>query len=694
MDETPSSTQTASLQWDEHGQPQSEHFGDLYFSRENGLEESEFVFLKHNALADRFASLQPGAHFTIVETGFGTGLNFLNCWRLWASLAPDDATLNFVSIEKYPLQHQAMSRALALWPEHEQRCARLLEQYPPQPWTGTQRLHFQDAGPQVTLTLHFMDIHDAFAQMAASIQSDSAPYPILSQGFSSKTVWVDAWFLDGFAPACNPDMWCDALFLAMRDLSHSASTFATFTAAGAVRRGLISAGFECKKVPGYGRKREMLCGTKAPEAAIATPTATRAPTHNTWLLSDAPPMPRESETIVVGAGIAGAHVAHALACAGQKVTVVDRSGIAAGASGNAQGAVYTKLSDAPDALSRFNLSAQWFAEGFYRDTGLYTRCGAQCGVFHLARNDAEAARYQRLALRFQEDAQGFIQWLSAAQASERAGIVLNQPGLWLPRSGWLDPRRLCQALLDHPNIRFLRADVEQLRYDEARWHLDSDSATLSAERVVLCSAHSTAHFAQCRAFDTQSVRGQVTHLPALPALQSLNTVVCGQGYLAPAHPWEAHPFHCVGASFNLNDDNPDLTIADHQHNLDALGSVHPRVNDALPDASVSLSGRVGFRCTTRDYFPIVGPVPNMEAFIHRYQGLRHNANLNLANAAPVHPGLYVATGLGSRGLAYAPLIASLLTDLVLGRPLSTGTSLYRHLHPARFLIRKLIRQQL
>ncbi|MDD2832874.1 MAG: tRNA (5-methylaminomethyl-2-thiouridine)(34)-methyltransferase MnmD [Methylotenera sp.] len=224
----------ATLEW-KAGQPFASAFQDVYFSSDNGLLETEYVFLQGNDLAQRWQ--QPALEsFTIAETGFGTGLNFLCAAKLWLETAPEAAMLNFISAEKYPLTLADIKTALQLWSQLDTWSTPLLAQYATLIHTGTIRLYDN----RVQLTLMRGDACEQLRQ-----RHDDA----------------DAWFLDGFSPAKNPDMWQAALFEQMARLSHAGSTFATFTSAGMVRRGLMSAGFKVSKRKGFGKKREMLHGS-------------------------------------------------------------------------------------------------------------------------------------------------------------------------------------------------------------------------------------------------------------------------------------------------------------------------------------------------------------------------------------------------------------------------------------------------
>lgn len=218
------------------GAPRSEIFDDVYFSAEDGLEETRHVFLRGNDLPFRWESA--GRDFAICETGFGTGLNFLAAWALFSRSAKPGQKLRFISFEKYPLSAIQIRDALAVWTlEFPVLLDVFLEAYPVE-LHGTQKIDLGNA----ELTLIFGDVNEEMPKLKDKI---------------------DCWFLDGFKPASNPDMWSETVFSNMARLSRSGATFATFTAAGAVKRGLQEAGFAVEKVKGFGRKRDMLRGAKA-----------------------------------------------------------------------------------------------------------------------------------------------------------------------------------------------------------------------------------------------------------------------------------------------------------------------------------------------------------------------------------------------------------------------------------------------
>ncbi|WP_051234810.1 bifunctional tRNA (5-methylaminomethyl-2-thiouridine)(34)-methyltransferase MnmD/FAD-dependent 5-carboxymethylaminomethyl-2-thiouridine(34) oxidoreductase MnmC [Marinimicrobium agarilyticum] len=678
----------ASLSWDEEGQPLSDHFDDVYFSRHNGLEETRYVFLAQNHLAQRFSALlakPPGArHFVIGETGFGSGLNFLAAWQLWRETAPPDAQLHFISVDKFPLARSDLKRALALWPELAPLSQALLAHYPPTIGPGFHRRHFDDG--RVSLTLIFDDASRGLGQLRASEHPD----------FVDAGLKVNAWFLDGFAPAKNADMWAPSLFSTIAHLSAPGTTVATFTAAGVVKRELQRNGFELKKLPGFGHKREMLTARYVGNTDRAEPPHRfhgkpplpwSVPSPNSQRSASAP-----HTALVVGAGLAGCHTARALAQRGWQVTVLDRrSGPAQEASGNPQGLLYAKLSPQNSPLARFNLLSLCHAQEHYR---AYWQAGVgeSCGVLQLATANKEESLQPAIARRF-AGAPELVRHLSPLEASDVAGIPLYHSALFFPKAGWLDPRRLCEALLDHPSIT-LRPDssVDRLEQEENQWWaLGPDGAALAGASVaVLANAHAARHLCSDQALPLKAIRGQITQIPANATSRRLRVALCGDGYLAPA----ASDYHCLGATFNLGDTNPEVTERDHRANLEQLSQFGPEVGALFGnEPPETAEGRVAFRCATPDYLPLVGPVPDVDAFLRDYAPLRKDARLNLPVAGQYRPGLYLNLGHGSRGLCYTPLSAELLAAHVTGEPMPLDNELVQALHPARFMIRDLMRNK-
>jgi tRNA 5-methylaminomethyl-2-thiouridine biosynthesis bifunctional protein len=575
------------------------------------------------------------------------------------------------------LPHADLARVLALRGDRSAVAEELLAAYPP-PLGGCHRLPL--AGGRVQLSLWFGDAVQQFAAARA------AALP----GFeTAATRGVDAWFLDGFAPARNPQMWSPALFAQIAALSRPGATFATFTAAGAVRRGLTAAGFAVARVPGYGRKREMLRGrfaARPAETAAPLPTGTRGRRtrgETPWDLGAPLREPLGASVSVVGAGIAGCTTARALAERGWQVRVLDGEGVAAGASGNPQGIVFPRLAAVDSPFARINLAALLYARRYYRPhwrAGL----GADRGVLLLPRDAREAEQLRRLAARFP----GGI-----AELDEAAGLALDTNcGLLLAGLGWLPPAQVCGRLLDHPRIEFERRAIADLAPVPGGWQLAAADGSPVGEStvVVLATGTGLSAFAATDHLPLRVIRGQITSCPATAASRGLRLPVCGIGYLAPALDGR----HCLGATYQLGATSMAVECRDHQRNLQNIRAMDPALAEVLGDpAAETLAGRAGLRAVTPDYLPVVGPAPIAGDFPAIFAPLRRDARAALPRCGRYWPGLYLHGGLGSRGLAYAPLCAALLADLIAGHPRPLPRDLVRALSPARFLVRDLQRQR-
>ncbi|HYQ40264.1 MAG TPA: bifunctional tRNA (5-methylaminomethyl-2-thiouridine)(34)-methyltransferase MnmD/FAD-dependent 5-carboxymethylaminomethyl-2-thiouridine(34) oxidoreductase MnmC [Pseudomonas sp.] len=645
----------AQLDWDEQGQPLSRTFGDVYFSRTSGLEESRYVFLAHNHLAERFAALPEGGRLVIGETGFGTGLNFLCAWQLFEQAAPPTARLHFVSVEKYPLSRGDLARALALWPELAPWAEPLLAQYVAV-HEGFQRFVF--AAGRVVLTLLVGDALDCLAQLDGRI---------------------DAWFLDGFAPAKNPQMWTPELFAQLARLSGPGTTLATFASAGFVRRALREAGFAVARLKGFEHKWEMLAGPFQGEPADR---------GKPWFVR--PPRPHGPRTaLVIGGGLAGCATAASLAERGWQVTLLERHAeLAREASGNPQGVLYLKLSAHGTALSKLVVSGF----GFTRRQLQRLPVGADwsaCGVLQLAFDAKEAERQARLADAFPAD---LLRPVDAAEASQLAGLPLEHGGLWFAEAGWAHPPALCRRLADHPNIRVLGShEALELLHVDGQWQARQDGRLLAAASVaVLCTASEVRRFGAAEHLKLKRIRGQITRLPATVASRALQTVLCAEGYVAPVRGDE----HTLGASFNFQRDDLDLSSEEHADNLGMLRQISPALGEALHIDRLdpaTLAGRVAFRSTTSDYLPLIGPLVDAAAFNAAYAALGKDATRRIDTPAPWLEGLYVNCGHGSRGLITAPLSGELLAAWLDDEPLPVPRAVAEACHPSRFLLRELIR---
>ncbi|MFO1392026.1 MAG: bifunctional tRNA (5-methylaminomethyl-2-thiouridine)(34)-methyltransferase MnmD/FAD-dependent 5-carboxymethylaminomethyl-2-thiouridine(34) oxidoreductase MnmC [Agitococcus sp.] len=642
--------QSADIIWRD-GLPYSNTFDDIYFSPQDGLAETDYVFLQGNRLSQRFEQLPAQHSFTIAETGFGTGLNFLATWQLWQQTSKQTNTwLHFVSTEKHPLTPQDLQRALALWPTLAPYAQQLLAQYPPLV-AGWHRLVFAEAN--ISLTLILGDANELLPQLSAQ---------------------VDAWFLDGFAPDKNPDFWQLELLQHIAKLSQTGTTLSTFSAAGVVKRALEQVGFSVVKQKGFGRKREMITATLT-QATIRRPSWLEIPT----------PVTDNKQAIIIGAGIAGVSCARALALRGWQVTVIEQASQAmSGASGNPAAIIYPKL--APPALSAWHFQQQAYLYLLnILKNDVYKEIWQQTGLLWLL-----AGNQQREADKIDQHPwpSSLVRKVNTDEASEIAGLQIEHECLYFPQAGYLHPQALAQKWLNHPNIRILyKTQVAQLTKHNNDWlAIDAQSQTIAqAPVVIIANALAAQQLVVSEHLPLTAVRGQIGQFNSPPALSKLKSVLCYGGYLTPAY---AQGQHCIGASFVPKSTNTDVTMDDHLHNHQLIQQYLPELATQLPSID-TWQGRAALRAQANDYLPLVGGLPIYEDFCEDYAALKHGKTI--AQAPRYYQGLYVSLGHGSKGFCFAPLAAEVLAAQLNNEPMPIAQSVLNALHPARFWVKQLKR---
>jgi tRNA 5-methylaminomethyl-2-thiouridine biosynthesis bifunctional protein len=637
------------LEWSEDGGSlRAAAFGDVYFSKDGGLAEAEAVFLGGTGLPEAFKNRD---RFALCELGFGTGLNVLAVWRAWKQARLPHAQLHISSIEAFPLARPDAERALAHFPDVAEEAEQLLARWPVRAY-APQRLWFPEDGLSIAV----------FTGEAETILA----------GLRGQ---FDAWFLDGFAPARNPAMWSLELLGHIARLSAPGARAATFTVAGEVRRGLESVGFEVEKKQGFGRKRERL------EArALGAPARSPAPTG---IAGEGAGAPRTiypyaacnpKRVAVLGAGIAGASVAQALARRGVETIMLEAAReLGAGASGNPAGLVMPRL-DRSGALSEIYLAAYLHAVATYEALGVFERCGVE--------------------QRAQEGSAGALADLLQDPPLPEDWFGRLGDGAVHTRAGLVRPQAAIARMLHDAEVIF-ESPVQRLEPHGDGWTLRSPDgrALLRADAVVLACGAALTLFEPASFLPITLSRGQIEWGKGKPPPRA---ITCGS-YVAPFDGGVLFgaTFDNLGPPASRRPTPPPAgeTPAVQEvraRNLASLYALAPDIAASVDESS--LQSRASERATTPDRAPIVGLLPAAEAWLAQYADLAHGRAVSTNGPPPAHHGVYVIGGLGARGLTLAPLLGEILAGEMCNEPALLSQLARDAIHPARFLHRALKRR--
>ncbi|MES2509847.1 MAG: FAD-dependent 5-carboxymethylaminomethyl-2-thiouridine(34) oxidoreductase MnmC [Pseudomonadota bacterium] len=591
------------------GAPFSPRFGDRYRSELGGLEQARDVFFAGCGLP---AAWQHQPRWTILETGFGLGLNFLATWQAWKADPHRPSMLHFVSTEAFPASADDVLRSARAHPD----LVALATELHAQLWgllPGFHRLSFEQG--RVLLTLC---IGDAKAMLK-------------QQQFEADSV-----YLDGFSPQKNPDIWDIHTFKAVARCCRRGTRIATWTIARAVRDALAQAGFVVHKTPGIAPKRDNLQGEYNPAWEPKKPVGPAAPS-----------MLQPARCVVVGAGLAGAAVAASLARRGWQVTVLDEAdGPAAGASGLPAGLLAPHVSPDDSLLSRLSRSGVRITLQQGRQLLKDGQDWQHSGVLQRVMPDADKHLPLALTQSWPEAAGDWSRLAEAAELSAN-GLAESDKAFRHAAAGWFKPASLVGAWLATPGVSWRgQTKVASLvPHDGCSQLRDEAGSTLAeAELVVIAAGFGSLALAAgltVKPPALQAIRGQVSW--ATPAPDAGELPVNGHGSFIPSVPLAQGMASVFGATFERDEDSAEVKPQDHDENVARLAELLPSM--ALPD-SAGLQGWAGVRCATPARLPLLTPV-----------------------SPEGGPQVWLCTGMGSRGLSFAHLCAELLAARLHGEPL-------------------------
>ena len=615
-----SKLQTAELDWeivDDIEIPISKQFGDVYFSKDNGLLETRHVFLNGNDLTERLSQLHDYQYFCVGETGFGTGLNILTLWQLWQQVRLDNHShLHVVSVEKFPLNKADLIRALNVWTELKPLAEKLIQQYP-LPIAGCHRLSFPEE--RFSIDLWLGDAQDIFPTIP-------------------KTQTVNAWFLDGFAPSCNPDMWQANVLDHMVRLSDFGTTFASFSVAGIIKRGLKQHGIQISRPRGFGHKREML------KAIWLDTSQTETQSQDSETTIAAPPKSETSKQrkiAIIGAGIAGLSSAWAFAQRGHQVTIYEQNEPLSGASGNPLALLNPKLCPIEQAHEHLMTLSWQHALNFY----------PQFKAFR-------PIQVQQIALKNADELSGLVEQypenVLTANTTLECFPETEFPSLTLHQAGAVSPHQLRDEILQHANIRIEKVKISRLESTDSQVTLWQDQQIIAiTDHAIVCCAKQSAELIENYPV-LKPIRGQVSWVENSQRPLALDQAYSYGGYCMQLDTAQL----ILGASFYPNRDDAEVLTEDHVHNYELIHNVFPKYAQGLPSVD-TWQGRASVRAQSLDYLPLVGKIQNFGQ-------------------------IYTFAGLGSKGFLFAPLCSEILAALILGELCPVPQSLLDKLNPQRF----------
>lgn len=586
--------------------------------------------------------------YTILDTSFESGRQFLATWQAWRDDPQRPPRLHYLALLSNPLTIKDLTDQHAAWPEVGAMAQELRAVWPTLV-PGFHRLYLERNTIILTLMIGASDT--CLQQIAAS---------------------VELFFIHG----AGPQTWPPALFARLNRLAAAEAKLIIFDLNTCKKNVLEQAGFVFEKTA---------LAENAQDSAHFS-SATIACFSPRWQTGSSPvhAITKPAHAIVIGAGLAGSAACHRLTLRGWKVTLIEsHAEIAQEASGNPAGIFMPVLSRDDNPTSRLSRAAYLFACHAWQGLGGIGNAfsGARCGVLQVARDPFHEEAQQRWAQQANLPTD-FARWLTQSDASALLGTAVSLGGWLFSGGGWIHPRSLCEAMLaacGHQLQTHFEMCIKGLIQTSDGWQVCDNTGKViaCAPVVILANGMGALNFPQASTLPLTAIRGQVTYVSAESA-PKIAQVLCGDGYLTP----NTNGMHSVGASYN---EDKDATLRQNSQNENLA-----RLKKILPDWDINtenfpLAGRVGYRCVSSDRLPLVGALPDsMAKSLLREPQLKDMPRLT---------GLYGLLGFASRGLIWAPLAAELLAAELNNEPMPIERALVEALDPARFLLRAQRRNQ-
>jgi tRNA 5-methylaminomethyl-2-thiouridine biosynthesis bifunctional protein len=652
------------LNWRD-GQPYSEIFDDIYYSsndseRISGGEEFEHVFFKHNGLPERWRGKND---FIIAELGFGSGLNCILTIREWLKHLAEtksEKCLHYIAIEKYPLSPETIIQIISRYPELKVFCDELIDNYPPA-IEATHSRHLFDN--RVVIHFKFMDVDKALA---------------------NERLDVDAWYLDGFSPAKNADMWSEPLFMKLAQNSHEGTTCSTYTCAGQVKRNLQKAGFVVSKTAGYGKKREMLVARFGQAKKLSSSFADKP-----WYVTPPAAAYSHKKATIIGAGIAGLSIAHALLRRGWSIDIIDRQGdVGRETSANPAAITYPRLSVNNDLDTEFYTAAYCYnlyalktlqekqTRKFWFDSGLLQLM--------------DRSRVSEIINKFDLNDE-YISIADEVTDKTRTIYPLTENGQQVyvdyKTAGVILPGVLCDVLKREcgDSLSIIHAEICEVKNKSNQWQcLSADGLVTESEILIIANGTAVNDLGMSIKFPIETVRGQSVELEANAASKHIEKAVNSGFYITPA----ISEKHYLGATYSRENKSLDICPADSRELFESVNNLFPglfKMHDCC-------AAWAGLRAMSKDRVPVVGAVPDINYFHEEYADICHGRGNKDYQPARYLDGLYISAAHGSRGFTSSSISAEIIAALITGEPSPVSKSVMDYISPSRFIVNDLKRR--
>jgi tRNA 5-methylaminomethyl-2-thiouridine biosynthesis bifunctional protein len=623
-------------------------YNDVYWSQDGGWSEKNYVFLDSVGISEKWAGKEV---FSILELGFGGGINFLATRQKWRDSKLLQRKLNYISIEQNPLPRTSLESLYNSLEIDTSLYDDFLNKY----------ISIEKGNHTLSFPNDSLDLHLEIGEVLHILKN--------------LNIEVDLIFLDGFSPSKNPDMWSLEIFQELFRICKTNGIFTTYSTASIVKENAVSSGFEIEKIKGFSKKKWMLHGFKKDNSKKVV----RKPYFSFINLSRS----TNTDAIVIGGGLAGTAIARALSEKGNKVTLIEReNNLAKKTSGNPAGIINPNITVDVSSISKIELNAYFHLQRVlneYKNDPNF-KFGSN-GVF-LSSSDTDFERQMRGIKNHS---------LSSDIIFPHTEKDFNKEGFLLTNAGWIDPTTLCTTNINHQlenKIELIfNSNVLRIKNEDNEWKLSDDKGNeYKSDILVIANSVDSNQFEVTNWLPIRKFRGQIIYLTKDIFPYTLNHVyILDDCYLIPQS-----NYTILGATYEKDGDNLEVSIEDTKKLINRITEIFSLSSKIEYE---TIKGRVGIRVTTPDHLPIIGPVPDIDFFNKEYHDLSKGGNGIGLKPAKYFNGLYLFTGFGSKGILLTNYLAEVLAKVIGNEYTGLPNEVLESILPSRFIVRRLMKRK-